>query len=169
MLCFSLLSWIPMLFVLVWIYFFISCCSVTKSCLTLCDPINCSTPGFPVLHNLPEFAQTPVIWISDAIQPSYALSLPFPPAFKLSLHQVFSHESALHIKWPSIGASASVSVLTLSIQHWFPLVLSGLIPLLFKGLSRDFSNTTVQKHQFLGFQSSLWSKSHIHMCLLESP
>ena len=55
-----------------------SCCSVTQSCPTLCDPMNCSTPGFPVLHYLPEFAQTHVHSISDAIQPSHRLSVPLP-------------------------------------------------------------------------------------------
>ena len=60
-------------------------CLVTQSCLTLCDSMVCSTPGFPVLHHLPEFAQTHVHWVSDAIQPSYPLSSPSPPAFRLSL------------------------------------------------------------------------------------
>ena len=100
MLCFSLLSWIPMLFVLVWIYFFISCCSVTKSCLTLCDPINCSTPGFPVLHNLPEFAQTHYHWVGDAIQPHLLLYhhlLLLPSVFPII--KVLSNELALCIRW----------------------------------------------------------------------
>ena len=56
-------------------------CSVAQSCLTLCNPLNCSTPGFPVLHHLPEFSQTHVHWVSDAIQPSHPLLSPFPPAF----------------------------------------------------------------------------------------
>ena len=63
------------------------CCSVAQSCPTLCNPMDCSTPGFPVLHNLPEFAQTPVHWVSDAIQPSHYLLSPSPPAFNLSQHQ----------------------------------------------------------------------------------
>ena len=65
------------------------CCLVTKLCLTLCDPMACSMPGFPVLHYLPEFAQTHVHWVGDAIQPSYPLSPPSPPALNLSQHQVF--------------------------------------------------------------------------------
>ena len=61
----------------------VRCCrSVAKSCPTLCDPVDCSTPGFPVLHYLPEFAQTPVHWVSDAIQPFHPLSPPSPPALK---------------------------------------------------------------------------------------
>ena len=63
------------------------CCSVTQSCLTLCDPLDCSTSGTPVLHYLPESVQTPVHWVSDAIQPSHPLLLPSPPAFNLSQHQ----------------------------------------------------------------------------------
>ena len=61
--------------------------SVTQSCRTLCDPMNCSTPGFPVLHYLPELAQTHVHQIGDVIQPSCPLSSPSPPAFNLSQHQ----------------------------------------------------------------------------------
>ena len=60
------------------------CFSVAQSCPTLCDPMNCSTPGFLVLHCLPEFAETHVHWVSDAIQPSHPLSSPSPPAFSLS-------------------------------------------------------------------------------------
>ena len=70
-----------------------------------------------------------------------------PPSVSLSI-RVFSNESVLHIRWSNIGASASTSVLPMTIQDWFPLGLIGLISLLTKGLSRVFSNTTVQKHQF---------------------
>ena len=63
------------------------CCSITKLCLTLCDCMNCNTPGFPVLHYLPEFAQTHVHWVSDAIPPSHPLSSPSPPVLNLSQHQ----------------------------------------------------------------------------------
>ena len=69
----------------------------------------------------------------------------------------------------SIGASASASVLPMNIQNWFPLGLTGLISLQSKELSRVFSNTTVQKHQFFGPQLSLWSNFHIHTWLLEKP
>ena len=61
--------------------------SVAQSCSTLCEPMNCSTPGLPVHHQLPEFTQTHVHWVSDAMQPSHPLSSPFPPAFNLSQHQ----------------------------------------------------------------------------------
>ena len=69
----------------------------------------------------------------------------------------------------SIGASVSASVLPVNIQDWFPLGLTGWISLQSKGLSRVFSNTTVQQHQFFGTQLSLWSNSHIHTWLLEKP
>ena len=69
----------------------------------------------------------------------------------------------------SIGASASASVLTMNIQDWFPLGWPGWISLQSRGLSRVFSNTTVQKHQFLSAQLSLWSSSQIHTWLLEKP
>ena len=85
------------------------CCSVAKLCLTLCDPTNCSTPGFPVLYYLLKFAQTHVRWISDAIQPSHPLSSPSPPAFSLSQHQGL-------FQW--INSSHQVAqVLELQLQH----------------------------------------------------
>jgi len=76
------------------------CCSVTKSCPTLCNPLNCSTPGFPVLYYLPEFAQTHVHWVYDAIQPSHpllCLLLLLPSVFPSI--STFSSESVLHIRW----------------------------------------------------------------------
>ena len=73
------------------------CCSVTKSCLPLCDPMDCSMPGFPVLHYLPVFAQTHVHWVSDAIQLSYPLSPPSPLALNPSQHQgLFQWVDSLH-------------------------------------------------------------------------
>ena len=73
--------------------------SVTQSCLTLCDPMDCSTPGFPVHHQLLELAQTHVLQGGDAIQPSHPLLSPSPPTSNLSQHQVFSSESVLQISW----------------------------------------------------------------------
>ena len=81
--------------------------------------------------------------------------------------RVFSNELALRIRWPNIGASTSV--LPMNIQGWFPLGLTGLIPLLSKGLSRVFSSTIVRKHQFFHALRSLKSNSHIHTRLLERP
>ena len=75
----------------------LSVSSVTQSCLTLCDPMNRSTPGLPVHHQLPEFTQTHVHWVGDAIQPSHPLSSPPPPAFSLSQHQdLFKWISSSH-------------------------------------------------------------------------
>ena len=75
--------------------------SVSQLCPTLYDPMNHSTPSFPVHHQLPEFTQTPVHWVGDAIQPSHPLSSPSPPALTIFPSiRVFSNESALHIKWP---------------------------------------------------------------------
>ena len=102
-------------------------CSVTKLCPPLCNPKDCSTPGFPVLVHLLELAQTHVHSVGDAIQPSRPLPLPYPLPFSLSHHQGLSHESALHIRWPkfwSFSFSISPSV---SIQDRFPLGWTSLI------------------------------------------
>ena len=72
---------------------------VTQTCLALCNPMDCSTPGFPVHQQLPELAQTHVHRVSDAIQPFHPLSSPSPPAFSLSQIRVFSKESVIHIRW----------------------------------------------------------------------
>ena len=74
--------------------------SVAQSCLTLCDPMDCSMPSLPVHCKLPEFIQTHVHWVSDAIQPSHSLSFPSPPAFIFPSIRVFSNESVIHIRWP---------------------------------------------------------------------
>ena len=142
--------------------------SVTQSCPTFYNPMDCSTPGLPVHHQLPESTQTHVHWVGDAIQPSHPLSSP-SPTFNLSQNQ------SLQMSWfftsggQSIGVSASASVLPMNIQDWFPLGWTGWISLLLKGLSRVSSNTTVQKHQFFGAQLSLLSNSHIHTWLPEKP
>ena len=82
------------------IVFIRCCCSVAKSCLTLCEPMDCSTPGFPVLDYLLEFAQTHVYWVGDTIQPSHPL-LPLPLVFSNFYSiRVFSNELALYIRWP---------------------------------------------------------------------
>ena len=74
--------------------------SVAQSCLTLCDPMNRSTPGLPVHHKLPDFTQTHVHRVSDAIQPLHPLSSPSPPAPIPPSIRVFSNESTLHLRWP---------------------------------------------------------------------
>ena len=100
--------------------------SVAKLCPTLCDPRDCSTPSFPVHHQLPELAQTHVYWVSDAIQPSHPLSFPFPLTFNLSQLSVSFPVSQFFISGGQrIGVSASASVLPMNIQDWFPLGLTG--------------------------------------------
>ena len=127
--------------------------SVAESCLTLCDPMNCSMPGLPVHHQLPEFTQTHVHRVSDAIQPFHPLSSPSSPALNPSQHQGFFPVSQL-FAWgsQSTGVSASASVLPMNTQGWSPLEWTGWISLESKGLLRVFFNTTVQKHQFFSAQ-----------------
>ena len=165
----------------------------------LCDLMNRSTSGLPVHHYLPEFTQTHIHRVGDAIQPSHPLLSPFPPApnpsqpssclviqwcylnmsssatlFSFCL-QSFQASGSIPMDWsfPSdgqnIGASGSTSVLPINIPGWFPSGLTGLISLQPKGFSRVFSNTTIQKHQFFGTQLSSQSNSHIHTWPLEKP
>ena len=145
-------SW-ELLFVLGCYYFvwkFRQFSSVSQSCPTLCDPMDCSTSGFPVHHQLLEYTR-----VHDVIQPSDSLLSPSPPALNLSqLQHLFKWVSSLHPDGQSIGASASASVLPMNIQDWFPWGFTDWISLQSKGLSRVFSNTTVQKHQFFGAQLS---------------
>ena len=103
--------------------------SVIQSCPTLCDPMNCSMPGFPVHHQLPELAQTHVHSVNDAIQPSHPLLSPSPPAFNPSRIRVFSNESVLHIRWPkywsfsfSISPSNEYSGLISFRMDWLDLL-----------------------------------------------
>ena len=143
--------------------------SVTQSCPTFCDPMNYSTPGFPVHHQILEFTQTHAHRASDAIQPSDPLSSPSPPAPNSSQHQgLFQWVNSSH-EVANIGVSALVSFLTKNIQDWSPLEWTGWPSLQSKGLSRVFSNTTVQRHQFFGTQPSSQSNSRIHTWPQEKP
>ena len=140
---------------------------VTPSCPTLCDPMDCRMPGLPVHHQLPEFTQTHVHLVGDAIQPSHPLSSPSPPAFYLSQHQgVF--------QWVS-SSNEVAKGLEFQLQHqpfqwifrtdflWDKLVGSSCSP-------RDSRESSpIPKHQFFGAQLSLQSNSHIHTWLLEKP
>ena len=131
--------------------------SVAQSCPTLCYPMDCSTPGLLVHHQLPEFTQTHVYWVGDAIQPSTPLSSPSPPTFNLSQHQGLFKGSFQFFAsgGQSIGVSASTSVLPVNTQDWSPLGWTSWISLQSKGLSKVCSNTTLQKHQFFCAQLSL--------------
>ena len=143
--------------------------SVTQSCSTLCDPMNRSTPGLPVHYQLPEFTQTHVHWVSDAIQPSYPLASPCPPAPNPSQHQCLFQWVNSAWGGQSTGVSALASFLPKKSQGWSLSEWTCWIPLQSKGLSRVFSNTTVQKHQFFSIQLSSQSNSHIHTWPLEKP
>ena len=143
--------------------------SVAHLCPTLWDPMNRSMPGLPVHNQLPEFTQTYVHWVGDAIQPSHPLSSPSLTAIKISQHQGL-------FKW--VSSSHQVArLLEFQLQHqsfqWTPrtnqspLAWTGWISLQSKGLSRVFSNTIVQKHQFFSAQLSSQSNSHIHTWLLK--
>jgi len=141
----------------------VNCCcgSVAKLCLTLCGPMDCSMPGFPVLHHLPEFAQIHVPCVSDAIQPSHPLMSPSPLALNFSQHQGL-------FQWA--GSSHQVAkVLELQLQHqsfqwifsiisfridWFGLAVQGALKHLLQHHSLKVS--------VLQFSSSLWPNSHIH-------
>ena len=147
--------------------------SVAQSCLTLCNPMDCSTPGFLVHHQLLKLAWTHVHRVGDTIQPSHPLLSPSPLGFSLPQHQGL-------FQWVSSSHQVA-KVLKLQLQHqsfqwifrtdffridWLDLPGTGWVS---KGLSRAFSNTTVQKHQFFSAQFSLWSNSHIATWLLEKP
>ena len=150
---------------------YICCMRQQKLCCFLVmsyslQPKDCNSPGFPGLHYLPEFAQTHVHRVSDAIHPSHPVT---PFSF---CHQFFPASAYFPVSWlsasggQSIRVSASASVLPMNLQGWFPLGWIGLISLHTTGLSRVFSNTTVEKHQFFSPQLSIWSNSHNYTWLI---
>ena len=145
---------------------FSSVSSVIQSCLTLCDPMNRSTPGLPVHHQLPEFTQILVHQVGDAIQPSNPRSSPSPPA---PASESFPMSQLFTWGGQSIGVSALESVLPKNTQDWSPLEWTGWISLQSMELSRVFSNTTVQKHQFFRAQLSSQSNFQIHTWPQEKP
>ena len=132
-----------------------ACCSAAKSCPTLCDPRDCSMSGSSVLHYLLELAQIHIccrwchLTISSSVVPFSFCLQSFPTSGSFSVSRLFASSGL------SIGASASASVLPMNSRGWFPLGLTCLISLLFKELSRVFSSTTIQKHQFFVAQLSL--------------
>ena len=116
----------------------VSCSVMSDSCM-----YSCSMPGFPFLHHLPELAQTRVHRVVSSVIPFSSWLQSFPESGSFPISQFFPSGGQ------SIGASAPASVLLMNIQSWFSLGLTGLI-LQSKGLSKVFSNSTVQKHQFYG-------------------
>ena len=140
------------------------CCSVAKSCLTLCDPLDCSMPGFPALHYF-KFMSIELVMPSNHLIlccPFFSCPQSFSASGSFPVSQLFTSGGQ------SARASTSTSVLPMNIQGWFPQWLTSLISRLFKGLSRVFSNITIWKHQFFDTQP-LWSNSHIYTWLLEKP
>ena len=129
--------------------------SVTQSCLTLCNPMDCGMPGFPVHHQLSELAQTHVHRASDAIQPSHPLSSPSPPTFNLSQHHVFSNKSVLLIRWPkywsfsfSISPSNDFSALIFFRIDWLDfLAVQGTLESL---LQHHSSKASIPQHSLCG-------------------
>ena len=132
------------------------------SCVWLSNPMNRSTPGLPVHHQLPEATETHVHWVGDAIQPSHPLSSSSPPPLSLSQYQGL-------FRWPKYWSFS----FNISPSNEYPGLISfrmdWLDLLAVQGTSRVFSNTTVQKHQFFGTQLSSQSNSHIHAWPLEKP
>ena len=143
--------------------------SVAQSCLILCDPMNCSTPGLPVHHQLPEFTdpRPSSQWchgaISSSVVPFSSCPQSLPESESFPMSQLFPWGGQ------STGVSASASFPPKKSQGWSPSEWTGWIFLQSKGLARVFSSTTVQKHQFFGTQLSSQSNSHIHTWPLEKP
>ena len=143
------------------------CFSVTQSCLTLCDPMNYSMPGFLVLHYLPKLAQTYVHWVSDAIQPFHC-----PPVLLSSFFasiRIFSNDSVVPTRWPkcwsfsfSISPSNEYSELISFRIDWFDL-------LAVHGTLKSLLQHHGSKASILWHSASLWSNSHIHTWPLEKP
>ena len=138
------------------------CCSVSKSCPTLCDTINSSMQIFPVLHYLQELAQTYVHWVGDANQAfhSHCPLLLLPSVFPII--RVFSNELELH---QSFGASHLVSVLPMDIQGWFLLGLTGLISLLSKVSSESYLAPPFESISSLHSASFMVQLSHLYMTI----
>ena len=143
-----------------WIDNLVQFSSVAQSYPTLCDTMNHSTPGLPVHHQLPDSTQTHVHWVSDAIQPSHSLLSPSPPALYFSQYQVLFQSVSSSMWWPTylsfsfhISPSKEHPGLISFRMDWLDLLARD--PRVSKGLSRVFSNTTVQRHQFFGAQLSL--------------
>ena len=132
------------------LYCLSSCCFVVHSllCPTLCNPMDCSTPGFPVLHHLPEFAQVHVHCISNAIQSSHSRSPSSPFVFYLSKPQGFSNELIVWIRWPKYWNFSLSTSHSSKNSGLISFRLIGFISLLSMGLSKVFLSLTARKHQF---------------------
>ena len=143
--------------------------SVAQLCSTLCNPMNHSTPGLPVHHQLLEFTESHPLsqWchpaISSSVVPFSSCTQSLPTSESFPMSQLFA------LGGQSTGVSASASFLPKKSQGWSPSEWTGWISLQSKGLSRVFSNTTVKKHQLFSAQPSSQSNSHIHTRPPEKP
>ena len=137
--------------------------SVTQSCPTLCDPMNRSTPGLPVQHQLPEFTQTHVHRVSDAIQPSHPLSSPSPLVPNPSKHQSFSNESTLCMRWPKYWRFSFSIIPSKEILGLINLLQNGLVG---SPCSPRDSQESSPTPQFKSINSSVLS--HLHSPTLTS-
>ena len=137
--------------------------SVAHSCPTLCNPMDCRTPGLLVHHQLPEFTQTHIHQVSDPSNHLILCPLLLLPSIFPSF-KGFSNETVLCFKWWKYWSFSFNISPSNEYSGWFPLGWTGLISLLSKGLSRVLFNTTVQKHQFFSAQLSWWSNSHKIKC-----
>ena len=137
---------------------------VAQSCPTLCNPMDCSSPGLPVHQKLLESIQTHVLWVGDAIQWTHPLSSPSLPAFNLSpasgsfpVSQFFTSSGQI------IGASASASVLLRNIQDWFPSRLTGFISLQVQGTLKSLLQHHSSKASILHYSAFMVQSSHPYM------
>ena len=121
--------------------------------------MDCSTPGFPVHHQHSELTQTHVNQVDGANQPLHPLLSPLPHAFILSQHRVFLNESVLHIRWPKYWNFSFIISPSNEYSGLISCRIDWLTSLQSKGLSRVFSNTTVQMHQFFGAFSPIYIKN----------
>ena len=147
-------------------YYSVHFSSVAQLCLILCDPMDCSKPGFSITGACSDPCPS-----SRWCHPTIVFSV-VPFSFCLQSSQAlgsFPKSQFFASGGQSIGTSTSASALPRNTQDWLTLGLTSLIFLQPKGLSRVFSSPTVQKHQFFSTQLSLWSNTHIHASLLEKP
>ena len=135
--------------------------SVTQSCLTLCNPMNCRTPGLPVHHQLLEFTQTHVHRVCDAIQPSHPRSSPSPPAPNYPSIRVFSNESTLRMRWPKYWSFSFSIIPSKEIPGLISFRMGWLDLLAVRGTLKSFLQHRSSKASIL--RCSAFSKSNSHI------
>ena len=144
-------------------YMYYLCCSIVQSCLTLCNPMKCSTPDLCVPHHLPKFAQVHVHCIDDTIQPSHPPTPFSPSAFNLSKHQrLFQWVNCSNQMTKILEFQLQLQSYQKGFKADFPQDWPVWVPCLSEGLSGVFSRTTTWTHQFFDASPSLWSSSHNH-------